>query len=232
MDEDSDADFYAEEDDDDAGEDIQIDDLEDGDDDDGDDDDGGNFDDDDDDDDEDFAGAGDDAFSTDAMNKGKLKPHQVEFKCHSIDSLQREQAREVAKVASMFSIKDTDAAILLRHLGWNSERLTDKYLDDADALKLAAGVVDGPGRPRIQSISDFTCEICYLTSSDEDDGLMATLALGCGHRFCKDCYQQYVEQKVKQEGESRRVQCMQEKCQLVLDEKTVELITSPEVYDR
>lgn len=215
MDEDSEGNFEYD-DDDDAVEDIQLDDD----------------DDEDDQDDVDFGGAADDAFSTDILEKSKLKPFQVDFKCHSLDSLRQQQAAAVSEVASMFSLKDTDAAILLRHFNWNRERFIEQYLEEPEKLKIQAGVLDGPGRPRIQRIPDFTCEVCYMSSSDEDDGLMDTLALGCGHRFCKDCYQQYVEQKVKAEGESRRVQCMQEKCRLVLDEKTVELIASPEVYER
>lgn len=105
-------------------------------------------------------------------------------------------------------------------------------MDDPDAVKVEAGVLDDPSRTKLQDSKDFTCTVCYLSSDDHDDGVMQTLALGCGHRFCKDCYQHYIEQKVREEGESRRVQCMQEKCKLVVDEKTVQLVVQPSIYER
>lgn len=130
------------------------------------------------------------------------------------------------------TLKDTDAAILLRHFAWNKEKLIERYMDDPDKVKVEAGVLDDPVRPRLQQSSDFTCSVCYMSSEDQSDGFIETLALGCGHRFCRDCYQYYIEQKVREEGESRRVQCMQEKCKLVVDEKTVELIVEPVMYQR
>jgi ariadne-1 len=105
-------------------------------------------------------------------------------------------------------------------------------MDDPDAVKIEAGVVDDPTRPRLLKSTHFTCSICYLSSEDEDSGRMETLALGCGHRFCSDCYQHYIEQKVKEEGESRRVQCMQEKCKLVVDERTVKMLVDPAIYEK
>lgn len=177
-------------------------------------------------------GIDDDEFTQDISNKNKLKNYEVEYTCLSIDGLQQQQKKDVDHIASMFEIKDTDAAILLRHLNWNKERLIEKYMDNEEQLKVQAGVLDDPARPKLQQSKDFTCSVCFMSSDDEDSGKMETLALGCDHRFCKDCYQHYVEQKVKEEGESRRVQCMQEKCKLVIDEKTIQLLVTPPVYER
>ncbi|KAI3494640.1 hypothetical protein L1887_40456 [Cichorium endivia] len=105
-------------------------------------------------------------------------------------------------------------------------------MDSPDKVNLEAGVHDDPARPKLQKLPDFTCEICYMSSDDSPDGQMDTLALACGHRYCRDCYQHYLEQKIRAEGESRRVQCMREKCNLVIDERTVGLVVMPEVFER
>lgn len=105
-------------------------------------------------------------------------------------------------------------------------------MEDPDKVKVEAGVAEDPSGSRLKSVKDFTCTICYSSAEDEPSGKMTTIALGCGHRFCKDCYQQYINQKVKEDGESRRVQCMEEDCKLVVDEKTVELIVEPQVFQR
>ncbi|CAO1621157.1 unnamed protein product [Jaminaea pallidilutea] len=180
-----------------------------------------------------FTAEDDDAFTQDVgTSKTGNKAWEVEYVCRTLADLQQQQGKEIDHVASMFVVKDTDAAILLRHYGWNKERLIERYMDDPDAVKVQAGVIDDPTRPKLQKSRDFTCSVCYTSTEDEDSGVLETLALGCGHRFCKDCYQAYVEQKVREEGESRRVQCMQEKCKLVLDEKTVKLLVPPATYER
>ncbi|GAK64662.1 RING finger protein [Moesziomyces antarcticus] len=177
-------------------------------------------------------GVAEDAFAGGDTAAERSKSYQVEYKSHTIGSIEQAQQKEVEHVASMFMIKDTDAAILLRHFGWNKERLIERFMDSPDKVNLEAGVHDDPARPKLQKLPDFTCEICYMSSDDSPDGQMETLALACGHRYCRDCYQHYLEQKIRAEGESRRVQCMREKCNLVIDERTVGLVVVPEVFER
>lgn len=88
--------------------------------------------------------------------------------------------------------------------------------------------------PKLQPLTNFTCQVCYLSSADVGSGKspkMSTLALACGHRFCQDCYTQYIEGKIK-EGESRKIQCMDEKCGLIVDEKTVGLLVGNEMLEK
>lgn len=177
-------------------------------------------------------GVADDAFAGADPAADRAKSYEVEYKSHTVGSIEEAQQKEVEHVASMFMIKDTDAAILLRHFGWNKERLIERYMDSPDKVKLEAGVLEDPSRPKLQMLPDFTCQVCFTSSGDEPSGKMETLALACGHRFCRDCYGQYLGQKIREEGESRRVQCMREKCNLVVDERTVGLVVRPEVFER
>lgn len=72
---------------------------------------------------------------------------------------------------------------------------------------------------------DFMCDICC-----DDDPDTETIGISCGHRFCRNCYTHYLTQKIKEEGESRRIQCPSSDCSVIVDEKTVELLVTPEVY--
>lgn len=180
------------------------------------------------------------------LDKNARKPWEVEFRVVTVDDLVKAQLKEVDQVAGMFAIKDTDAAILLRHFGWNKEKLIEKYMDMPEKINLEAGVHEDPSRPRLQSLGDFTCDICFTSADDTvsptklvkgkrpapSEATIETIALACGHRFCTDCYRTYLEQKIKTEGESRRIQCMEEKCKLVVDERTVGLIVSPAIMER
>jgi len=49
---------------------------------------------------------------------------------------------------------------------------------------------------------------------------------------CKECYSHYIQSKVVDEGESRRIQCMGKNCNVIVDEKTVELLVNPEILTR
>lgn len=70
------------------------------------------------------------------------------------------------------------------------------------------------------------CDICC------DEGpQLESLALACGHRFCKACYKEYLERKITKEGESRKIQCPSN-CSLVVDEGTIQMVVEPAVYEK
>lgn len=126
-------------------------------------------------------------------------------------------------------------------------------MDMPEKVNLDAGVLEDPSRPKLMQLDDFTCDVCFRSAEDhvapvattkeakpagakeetvDAAPTIQTLALPCGHRFCTDCYANYLEQKIKLEGESRRIQCMDEKCNLVMDEKTVGLLVSSDLFER
>lgn len=82
---------------------------------------------------------------------------------------------------------------------WNKERVLEQYFEDPEKLRQAAGIdpapegTSGKSQPRIKRIRGFVCSICY----EEDDQSKETLALSCDHRFCRECYTNYVTHKIK-----------------------------------
>lgn len=65
-----------------------------------------------------------------------------------------------------------------------------------------------------------------------DEVEQETLDLGCGHRFCKACWQGYLENKIMDEAESGRIQCMESGCGRIVGEKTVEALVGDKVKRR
>ena len=161
----------------------------------------------------------------------RKRPYDVEYRCLTIDDIETAQRKEAEHIAGMFMVSTADAAVLLRHFQWNKEKLIERYMDEPDEIKREAGVLDSDSCPRMLDMPDFTCDICFM-SADDYGGLISTLSMPCGHRYCKSCYTHYVEQKVREEGESRRIQCMHEKCKLVIDEDTMSQLLSPELMHR
>jgi ariadne-1 len=56
-----------------------------------------------------------------------------------------------------------------------------------------------------------------------------TLDLGCGHRACKACWSEYLVGKVKGEGESAKIQCMEKGCGRIVKPDVLDSLASSEV---
>ena len=160
--------------------------------------------------------------------KNARKAHEVEFQAHSIEDIRRTQETQIVNVASVFSIDPAQAAILLRHYRWNKEKVIEAYMDHPERTLKKAGIVnDESGEHRVQQIKGFECEICF-----DDDNSKESYALQCGHRACTTCWNTYLTKKIREEGESSRVQCLFDKCNVVVDEKTVEQLVDSDVFER
>jgi ariadne-1 len=160
--------------------------------------------------------------------KNARRAHEVEYQRHSISDIRTTQETQIGNVAAVCFIEPSQAAILLRHHRWNKEKVIEAYMDDPERTLKKAGIVnDDSGEHRIQYIEGFECEICF----DEDDSKQS-YALQCGHRACTTCWGTYLSKKIKEEGESSKVQCLFDKCRVVVDEKTVELLVDPETFVR
>ncbi|ORY88042.1 hypothetical protein BCR35DRAFT_301941 [Leucosporidium creatinivorum] len=164
----------------------------------------------------------------DPKGKGKAVDSMLTLDNHpgASEKLKEEQKVAVAYVEEMLQLKSEQAAVLLRYFAWKKEKLVETYMDSPESTLAAAGIHENGAQPRLKRVRGFVCEVCY------DEMAQETLALSCDHRFCKSCYAQYVTSKVVDEGESRRIQCMGSKCNVIVDEKTVELLVEEEVLER
>lgn len=86
---------------------------------------------------------------------------------------------------------------------------------------------DTLGTPKAEVVSGFMCEICC-----EDGPDLQTYRMRCGHRFCVDCYRHYLSQKIREEGESSRVECPQDNCHLIVDSKSLAFLVPSNIKDR
>jgi ariadne-1 len=122
---------------------------------------------------------------------------------------------------SVVGLSNEDSATLLRFFRWNKEKLFEQYMDAPEKTLQQAGVASTKdAKASVKTAKDvsddFMCDICC-----DDDSAMKTIGVSCGHRFCTTCYTQYLAQKIREEGESRRIQCPQSNCAVIVDEETV-----------
>ncbi|KAI7866800.1 uncharacterized protein EV154DRAFT_453990 [Mucor mucedo] len=158
----------------------------------------------------------------------KPKAYQVEYNVLSCNHLKSKQDKEVSQVSIILGLSTEDAATLLRYFRWNKEKLFEQYMESSEKVLRQAGVSSVSNLRHALVLArdvggDFMCEICCDDSPD-----METISISCGHRFCKKCYTHYINQKIREEGESRRIQCPENNCPVIVDEKTVALLVDNE----
>ncbi|KAJ3321726.1 hypothetical protein HDV06_003875 [Boothiomyces sp. JEL0866] len=125
------------------------------------------------------------------------RSYDVEYQCFSPSDIEKIQKEEISHVCNILGCTEENASTLLRHFKWNKERLIESYMENEEAVKKEAGVIMDVKEPKLITVPGFCCDICC---NDEENVL--TFALSCDHRFCVDCYEHYLTDKIK-EGESR-----------------------------
>lgn len=159
---------------------------------------------------------------------GKKIAYDISYKVHSPADIMAQQTEMMDEVNMILEMRPEDAAILLRYFRWNKERLMEDYMDNGAKVLEAAGLRStNNDLPKLETVPDFMCDICC----DDDEGLQS-FALKCGHRFCVDCYRQYLTQKIREEGEAARIQCPSEGCSRIIDARSLDLLVTPELTDR
>ncbi|KAI4158248.1 MAG: hypothetical protein LQ342_007622 [Letrouitia transgressa] len=194
---------------------------------------------------EDFGGtqeSGDDSFEEDfdeddpdmgfSQEKETLKPpkrsYEVDSKVYSPTEIISQQDQQIQEISAILGQPSEVSAILLRHLRWNKERLIEAYMDKPEQLMENAGLGAGEAQaPKLKVLQRFECTICFDGSPSVE-----TYAMKCGHRYCVDCYRQYLAQKIKEEGEAARIQCPTNGCSRIVDSKSMDLLVATELKDR
>ncbi|CAD0107489.1 unnamed protein product [Aureobasidium uvarum] len=166
--------------------------------------------------------------SQDKDLKPRKKAYEVDFSVYSPQDIQNQQDRQIEEVSNILGQPHEATAILMRYMRWNKERLIEQYMDKQEEVLEKAGLgQDIASPPRLEVIDGFMCEICC----DDTPG-MQTFAMKCNHRFCVDCYRQYLAQKIKDEGEAARIRCPGEQCNNIVDSKSLELLVTEDLKDR
>lgn len=159
-------------------------------------------------------------------DKARRRSYEVEAKSVSGDEIRASQEEQAEQVANLLAQSQEQALILLRHYKWNKERLIDRLMDKPDTVLLEAGVNATSFVAQIEVVHNFECPICC------EDGTLDTFSLPCGHRYCQDCYERFLLEKIVEEGEVRRLTCPGDRCNKAIGESVVKLLVEAEVFEK
>ncbi|KAI0798696.1 hypothetical protein BC629DRAFT_1734156 [Irpex lacteus] len=74
----------------------------------------------------------------------RLKSYEVDYSSLSQKQIEDKMKGEVDYISGLCGVDADVASLLLRHFDWNREKLVDKYMDNADAVKSKAGIAPPP----------------------------------------------------------------------------------------
>lgn len=135
------------------------------------------------------------------------------------------------------------AAIVLQHFRWNQDRLLERFWDSpADVLRevgepqnaieasvppASPQIMTRPSkRARLDTLTEFMCAVCCDTPPAEE-----AFELRCGHKYCRNCWREYVNTKIRQEGQCY-FKCMEDGCATTLDEPSIRRLVGQACYNR
>uniref|UniRef100_A0A673W870 RBR-type E3 ubiquitin transferase n=1 Tax=Salmo trutta TaxID=8032 RepID=A0A673W870_SALTR len=132
----------------------------------------------------------------------------------------------------------TITRILLSHFNWDKEKLMERYFDgNLDKLFSECHVINPSKKSRTRlmntrsSAQDLPCQICYLNYPNTLNYPNSYFTgLECGHKFCMQCWGDYLTTKIIEEGMGQTISCPAHSCDILVDDNTVmRLITESKV---
>ncbi|XP_064618837.1 E3 ubiquitin-protein ligase arih1-like isoform X2 [Lineus longissimus] len=169
-------------------------------------------------------------------NQEKADLEEFNFQVLSPEEIVQHMVDCIKEVTQIVEIPATTTRILLNHFKWDKEKLLERFWDgNQDEMFRKACVISpyqkGKGTKKSSSkapaatAQDLTCEICFLSMP-----ISMMSGLECGHRFCMQCWAEYLTTKIMDEGMGQTISCAAHKCDILVDDASVmKLVTDPRV---
>lgn len=168
-----------------------------------------------------------------SSSREKLETEEFHYEVLSTEQIVQHMVDCIREVNTVVQIPPTTTRILLNHFKWDKEKLYERYYDgDQDALFKEAHIINPYKKPPNSSSKDSRfaprteeCEICLMNIPRN---MMTGIA--CGHRFCTECWKEYLTSKIMDQGMCQIIACAAHGCDILVDDQTVmSLITDPKV---
>ncbi|KAL1801858.1 probable E3 ubiquitin-protein ligase ARI2 isoform X1 [Daucus carota subsp. sativus] len=152
-----------------------------------------------------------------------ILPKRPSTKVITKESLLAAQKEDVRQVMELLSLREQHARTLLIHYRWDVVKLTAILVDrDRDYLFSQAGVPLDENHVvgSLVCSSTVMCTVCL-----EDVPGREVTKMDCGHSFCNDCWTGHFIVQIN-DGQSKRIKCMAEKCFAICDEAVIRQLVS------
>ncbi|KAF3854860.1 hypothetical protein F7725_022915 [Dissostichus mawsoni] len=146
---------------------------------------------------------------------GDEEEEDYRFEVLTAEQILQHMVECIREVNEVIQNPATITRILLSHFNWDKEKLMERYFDgNLDKLFSECHVINPSKKPRIRpaintrsSAQDMPCQICYLNFPNS-----YFTGLECGHKFCMQCWGDYLTTKIIEEGMGQWLRKWIKKC--------------------
>lgn len=149
----------------------------------------------------------------------KTDPEHFEFKCLSVEDVERLLNECVETLCATLPVKPSLAKLLLHTHNWAPTDIISFYKNDACQV-LVESRIKPLKQPEVdpQTVRTARCYPCSICLQSYAGDFFR--ALSCGHFFCKDCWTSHFEIRILQ-GTTTSIECMGQACNILVPEDFV-----------
>jgi len=141
------------------------------------------------------------------------------------EDLLPEMELRLENVVEVLDVSMSAANALLQKYNWSSEALLEEYWNNPEEVQRRCGVFYRCQNPVTKKKKE-NCPICY-------DDMDESLSMPCGHSFCMDCWHDYCEHAVQNNGPGCvQATCPDASCQEIITEREIELSAPPKILEK
>ncbi|XP_072399910.1 E3 ubiquitin-protein ligase ariadne-1-like isoform X1 [Diabrotica undecimpunctata] len=149
---------------------------------------------------------------------------EYQYEVLSTEEIVKHMIDCIKEVNVVVQVPATVTRILLNYFNWDKEKLMEKFFDgNQDELFKEAHVINPFKKVNVvkrkitkNNHGSEECDICCMFFSP---GQMT--GLECGHRFCYECWNEYLTTKIMGEGMGKTIACAAHNCPILVDDETV-----------
>jgi len=121
----------------------------------------------------------------------------------------------IEQVKEFTCLTPDEVIIVLSQNQWSRDKFESKWFDNPDNFKIATGLVYNKTL-NIPPTDNKNCGVCFSQNKNNFFGL------SCNHKFCNDCWKEYLENKIADKLSTISTTCMQNGCNLFVPQSVFE----------
>ena len=145
----------------------------------------------------------------------------------SLLCLQRVMIEETNEI---LGVSMGDAAILLRAFGWKKDKLIEEWVQDSEKVRQKVGLKKLLMARSVISVDnkvEYECPVCGDWTKQGDD-----FAMACNHRFCVECWKNWVKAEMDKGPTVIYSVCPQHNCGETLSDGIFKKFLSHDLYQK
>lgn len=151
---------------------------------------------------------------------------QASYEVITTSELEENTKSMITEVREVLDIPSRSASIiLLRHFHWNKEKLIESYMENPEKVRKEAGISTLELEKKPSKKKEYECPICTETYNGAN-----MYALGCGHKYCLDCWKSYLELKLVGSSDAAWTKCPNPRCKDIVHERAFKKLVSKQNY--